>query len=262
MEVQRVQALADAGLSHLPSQYIQPPDLRPVARKDAAATELGGIPILDLDPSGNPLPELRRLCSEWGAFQVVNHGVPIRLLSEMKEVGLRFFGSPMEAKLRYACDTTSAASEGYGSRMLSKKEGVLDWRDYFDHHTLPETRRNTTRWPDFPDNYRDVVVEYSNNMKVLAQRLLKMISESLNLPPSYIEDAIGDVYQNITVSYYSPCPQPELALGLQSHSDMGAITLLIQDDVGGLEVLKDWEWIPTKSSSDAIIVILADQTEV
>ncbi|KAK8946321.1 Flavonol synthase/flavanone 3-hydroxylase [Platanthera zijinensis] len=65
----------------------------------------------------------------------------------------------------------------------------------------------------------------------------------------------------MTINYYSPCPQPELALGLQSHSDMGVISLLIQDDVGGLEVLKDGEWILAKPSSDAIIVILADQTE-
>ncbi|KAK8954058.1 hypothetical protein KSP39_PZI002238 [Platanthera zijinensis] len=89
----------------------------------------------------------------------------------------------------------------------------------------------------------DIIVEYNNNMKVLAQRLLSKIYESLNLPHSYIEDAVGEVYQNITISYYSPCPQPELALGLQSHFDMGVISLLLQDDVGGLEVLKDGEWI-------------------
>ena len=105
-------------------------------------------------------------------------------------------------------------------------------------------------------------MKYSNSMKDLAQRLLRIISGSLNLPPSYIEDAVGEVYQNITISYYSPCPQPDLALGLQSHSDMGAITLLIQDDVGGLEVLKDGMWIPVVPLPYGILVILADQTEV
>ncbi|KAH0453229.1 hypothetical protein IEQ34_017553 [Dendrobium chrysotoxum] len=265
MVVQRVQELAEAGLSFLPSQYIQPPELRPDGHcraEGAAEAESGSIPVLDLDTSLNPIPHLRRFCSEWGAFHVVNHGVPSRVLEKIKEAGLGFFHSPAEAKLRYACDPGSAATEGYGSRMLSKEEGVLDWRDYFDHHTLPESRRDPSRWPDFPENYRDLVLEYSDSMKVLAQRLLSMISESLNLPHSYIQDAVGEVYQNITISYYSPCPQPELALGLQSHSDMGAITLLIQDDVGGLEVLKDGEWVLAKPLSDAIIVILADQTEI
>jgi len=109
---------------------------------------------------------------------------------------------------------------------------------------------------------RDTIAKYSNGMKDLAQKLLCIISENLNLPPSYIQEAVGEVYQNITISYYSPCPQPDLALGLQSHSDMGAITLLIQDDVGGLEVLKDGMWIPVPALRDGILVILADQTEV
>jgi isopenicillin N synthase-like dioxygenase len=113
-----------------------------------------------------------------------------------------------------------------------------------------------------PLSYRDVVTQYSKEMQCLAKRLLSIISRSLNLPPSYIEDAVGDVYQNITVSFYPPCPQPDLALGLQSHSDMGAITLLIQDDVGGLEVLKDDKWVLVQPLTNAIVVILADMTEV
>jgi isopenicillin N synthase-like dioxygenase len=43
---------------------------------------------------------------------------------------------------------------------------------------------------------------------------------------------------------------------------MGAITLLIQEDVGGIEVLKDGMWIPVPALCDGILVILADQTEV
>lgn len=99
-------------------------------------------------------------------------------------------------------------------------------------------------------------------MNALAEKLLSLISGSLGLRSSCIKDSVGEFYQNITVSYYPPCPQPELTLGLQSHSDMGAITLLIQDDVGGLEVLKDGKWVLVNPLCDAILVILADQTEV
>lgn len=106
------------------------------------------------------------------------------------------------------------------------------------------------------------MAEYSDHMKALAQKLLGLISESLGLPSCFIAEAIGEFHQNITVSYYPPCPQPELTLGLQAHSDMGAITLLIQDDVGGLQVLKDNEWVTVRPVSGAILVILSDQTEV
>ncbi|CAA6665728.1 unnamed protein product [Spirodela intermedia] len=147
--------------------------------------------------------------------------------------GAALLRSSQDEKRAYSCDSRSPASEGYGSRMLSKDDSVLDWRDYFDHHTLPLSRRNPSR---------EVVAEYSDAMRELAQKLLRMASESLSLAPSFIEEAIGEVYQNITVSFYPPCPQPELALGLQSHSDMGAITLLIQDDVGGLEIITNGEY--------------------
>lgn len=109
---------------------------------------------------------------------------------------------------------------------------------------------------------RQVVVEYSDQMRLLSSKILALISESLGLPTSSVEDAVGEFYQNITISYYPPCPQPDLTLGLQSHSDMGAVTLLIQDDVGGLQVLKDREWVNVQPVSDAIVVILSDQTEV
>lgn len=106
------------------------------------------------------------------------------------------------------------------------------------------------------------MAEYSDHMKVLAQKILGLISESLGLPSSCIEESVGEFYQNITVSYYPPCPQPELTLGLQSHSDMGAVTLLIQDDVGGLQVFKNGEWITVQPLSHGVLVILGDQTEV
>lgn len=110
--------------------------------------------------------------------------------------------------------------------------------------------------------HREVIAEYSDCMNSLAQKLLGLISESLGLPSSCIKDHVGEFYQNITVCYYPPCPQPDLTLGLQSHSDMGALTLLIQDDVGGLQVFKNGEWITVPPLRDGILVLLADQTEV
>lgn len=108
-----------------------------------------------------------------------------------------------------------------------------------------------------------MVAEYSDQIAALARELLGLISESLGLKTQCLEEAVGEFYQNITISYYPPCPQPELTLGLQAHSDFGAITLLVQDEVGGLEVLKDNEWVPvTPLGCDAIVVLLADQTEV
>lgn len=260
--VMRVQRLAEAGVEHVPRQYIQPLDDRPVKSRHVPL-EHTSIPLIDFSADGESLHnDIRRVCTEWGAFHVINHGVPVQLLRQIRSVGRSFFEEcSMPDKLKYACDPSSAASEGYGSKMLVN-DGVLDWRDYFDHHTLPLSRRNPNLWPEFPPEYRRVVAEYSDKMKELCQKLLGVISESLGLRSSVIEDAVGEFYQNITISYYPPCPQPDLTLGLQSHSDMGTLTLLVQDDVEGLQVLKDGEWVTVQPLSDAIVVLLADQTEV
>lgn len=87
---------------------------------------------------------------------MINHGVPVSLLDEIRKAGCCFFEDLTVAeKLRYGCDSNSTASEGYGSRMLVESDdAVLDWRDYFDHHTFPVSRRDSSRWPLFPSNYR------------------------------------------------------------------------------------------------------------
>ncbi|KAL5739642.1 hypothetical protein ACOSP7_028528 [Xanthoceras sorbifolium] len=262
--VTRVQRIAEAGIGQVPPEYIQPPDQRPNKPMSESPSPPNNIPAVDLSKESESIQdEIGRACREWGAFHVINHGVPLELLRQMRSVGRSFFEEcPMPDKLKYACDSSSAASEGYGSKMLVNDGSVLDWRDYFDHHTLPLSRRNPNRWPESPPNYRRVVAEYSDEMEALAEKLLKYMSESIGLASSCIKDAVGEFYQNITVSFYPPCPQPELTLGLQSHSDMGAITLLIQDDVEGLQVLKDGDWITVQPLADAIVVLLADQTQI
>ncbi|KAJ4977305.1 hypothetical protein NE237_002411 [Protea cynaroides] len=260
-----IQTLVQAGLVEVPSQYIQPPESQPGSCRESSDSS---IPIVDLlhiktKHFGNVHEELSRACGEWGAFQVINHGVPKQLLDCMRSAGLSFFKEfPEDERDKYRCDLNSAASEGYGSKMLMKEDSVLDWRVYFDHHTLPLSRCNPMRWPDSHPHYRETVMEYSDHMKTLALKLLTLISESLGLPSSCIEEAVGEIFQNITVSFYPSCPQPELTLGLQAHSDMGAITLLIQDEVAGLQVLKDGQWLTVQPLSDAIVVLLGDQTEI
>ncbi|GAY32558.1 Fe2OG dioxygenase domain-containing protein [Citrus sinensis] len=269
----RVQNLVQSGVSQVPRQYIQPLESRPnnhshdQNNNHTPQSSNINIPLIDLSNPNDTilLDSIRNACREWGAFHVINHGVPLKLLHDVRHVGRSFFeGCPLTDKLEYACDNASAASEGYGSKLLvANDDTVLDWRDYFDHHTLPLSRRNPSRWPSkLIPNYGKVLCDYSDEMKLLCEKLLGFISESLGLTSSYMKDAVGELYQNITISYYPPCPQPELTLGLQPHSDFGALTLLIQDDVEGLQVLKDGHWVTVQPLSEAIVVILSDQTQI
>ena len=96
----RVQALADAGVPHLPAQYIQPPDLRADTSHRPLAAPLS-VPVVDLSAAATTTDAVRRACAEWGAFHVVNHGVTPGLLDAMRGAGLAFFRAPMAEKLRF-----------------------------------------------------------------------------------------------------------------------------------------------------------------
>jgi hypothetical protein len=64
---------------------------------------------------------------------VVSHGVPGELLDAVREARLAFFRAPMGDRLRFSCDPARGTIvEGYDN-----DDFMLDWCDYFDHHTPP-----------------------------------------------------------------------------------------------------------------------------
>lgn len=157
----RVQSIAQNSRI-VPDQYLQPQEIRPGKNIKYDNGDEPPLPLINLGDGDGDVEvtrvqvDLGRACRDWGAFHVVSHGIPAKLLDEMRRVGRSFFEDlDMEEKLKYSCDPNFPASEGYGSRMLvASKDTVLDWRDYFDHHSLPLSRRNPERWPHFPPNYR------------------------------------------------------------------------------------------------------------
>jgi len=66
----------------------------------------------------------------------------------------------------------------------------------------------------------------------------------------------------ILFHYYPPCPEPEVAIGTTQHSDTGFLTVLLQDDIGGLQVLHDDQWIDVPPTPGAFIVNIGDLMQV
>lgn len=109
---------------------------------------------------------------------------------------------------------------------------------------------------------REVVAEYCKNARSIALRLLEAISESLGLEKQYIDRALGKHGQHMAINYYPPCPQPDLTFGLPGHTDPNAITILLQDEVPGLQVLKDGKWVAVNPIPYTFIVNIGDQIQV
>ena len=101
-------------------------------------------------------------------------------------------------------------------------------------------------------------------MEKLAFKLLGLISLSLGLPENRFNLFFEESTNFIRLNHYPPCPIPHLALGVGRHKDGGALTILAQDDVGGLEVKRktDGEWIRVKPTPDAYIINVGDIIQV
>ncbi|EOY07187.1 2-oxoglutarate and Fe(II)-dependent oxygenase superfamily protein [Theobroma cacao] len=269
--VVRVQSLSDSGIRAIPERYIKPLTDRPGLKTCSKIEEHVDIPVVDLQNLFGKDLALREetlrcissTCRDWGFFQAVNHGVSHELMRRIREVWRRFFSLPLEVKQGYANEPSTY--EGYGSRLGVEKGAILDWSDYFFLHFMPVSSRNQSKWPAQPSSCRELVAEYGAEVVKLCGRLLKAMSTNLGLPEDYLQKAFGgeDIGACLRVNFYPKCPQPDLTLGLSSHSDPGAMTILLPDhDVAGLQVCKNGKWITVKPVPNAFIVNVGDQLQV
>ncbi|KAL8091142.1 hypothetical protein AgCh_040302 [Apium graveolens] len=108
--------------------------------------------------------------------------------------------------------------------------------------------------------------EFATGIEKLAEELLDVLCENLGLEKGYLKKAFygsnGPTF-GTKVSNYPPCPKPDLIKGLRAHTDAGGIILLFQDDqVSGLQLLKDGEWIDVPPMRHSIVINIGDQLEV
>ena len=201
-------------------------------------------------------------CEEWGIFQVVDHGVNPLLIAEMTKLSMEFFSLPPEEKLLY--DMSSGKKGGFSVSSHLQGEAVQDWREIFTFFSYPKHSRDYSRWPDNPKGWRLAVEAYSENLMKLACKLLGILSEAMGLETETLVKECIEMDQKMVVNYYPKCPQPDLTLGLKRHTDPGTITLLLQDQVGGLQATKDngKTWITVKPVEGAFVVNLGDHGHV
>ncbi|XP_020232794.1 probable 2-oxoglutarate-dependent dioxygenase ANS [Cajanus cajan] len=261
--------------------FIQDPQHRP----KLSIIQAEGIPIIDLSPITNHtvsdpssveglVKEIGSACKEWGFFQVTNHGVPLSLRQRIEQASRLFFAQSLEEKKKHSRDESSTT--GYYDTEHTKN--VRDWKEVFDFLakdptfipvTSDEHDDRVTSWtnpsPQYPPNFSDIIQEYIEEVEKLSFKLLELIALSLGLEPKRFEEFfMKDQTSFIRLNHYPPCPYPHLALGVGRHKDGGALTVLAQDEVGGLEVKRkaDQEWVRVKPTPDAYIINVGDIIQV
>ncbi|KAG5040069.1 hypothetical protein JHK82_012208 [Glycine max] len=262
MEVERIQTLSLNQLKELPPQFIRPANERP---ENTKAIEGVIVPLISLSQSHHLLvKEIAEAASEWGFFVITDHGMSQTLIQRLQEVGKEFFALPQEEKEAYANDSSEGKFEGYGTKMTKNLEEKVEWVDYFFHLMAPPSKVNYDMWPKHPSSYREVTQEYNKEMLRVTNKVLELLSEGLGLERKVLKSRLGDeeIELEMKINMYPPCPQPHLALGVEPHTDMSALTILVPNEVPGLQVWKENSWVAVNYLQNALMVHVGDQLEV
>ncbi|KAK6148539.1 hypothetical protein DH2020_019451 [Rehmannia glutinosa] len=198
---------------------------------------------------------ISRACGEYGFFQVVSHGIPLELMSRAMDLCKTFFGLPDEEKLKSRTRAGSPVPAGYGKQpdqSADKNEYLL---------MLPPNNCNNVL-PNNPPGFRAALEDIFTHFSKTGEVIESIINDYLGLPPNFLKEYNNDrSWDWMNVKHYFPATETE-NVGISSHKDGNAITFVFQDEVGGLEVLWNGQWIPIVPSKGTLVVNVGDVIQV
>lgn len=229
------------------------------------------VPVVDIrNPGAVSLADLDRACRDHGFFLLTGHGLD-PLIEETFAAARRFFDTDPEVKNTIRRD--GANPLGYNDRELTKRK--RDHKEVFDFVDPTRGRAaHYNRWPIGVDGFREAMCAHYDAFSDLALRTTELVFAALGMSESGKVQYRGDrTTSNMRLNHYTvgdPVREEErkglndlgdVALG--HHTDLGLLTLLIQDSVGGLQALSlDGTWIDVDPRPGTIVVNLADCMQV
>jgi isopenicillin N synthase-like dioxygenase len=214
-------------------------------------------------------------CGEWGFFYVTNHGVDEGLQRRLEEVSRRFFAQDLATKMDISMERGGRAWRGYfpvGGELTSGKpdvkEGIYFGAELPDDHPLVLDRTPMHGRNLFPSNMpelRDAVLGYMDAVTRLGHALMEGIALSLGLEPSYFADRYtADPLTLFRIFNYPGDPAAagdEPRWGVGEHTDYGLLTILKQDETGGLQVKSQGGWIAAPPIPGAFLCNIGDMLD-
>ncbi|KAL3530146.1 hypothetical protein ACH5RR_009468 [Cinchona calisaya] len=254
-----VKGLSKLGLETIPQNYIQPPEER-LDKNQIVHQE--SIPIIDVSNWDDPkvVFSISEAAAKWGFFQIINHGIPLEVLENVMEAAHKFFELPSEEKRKYLKENSPTPNVQLKTS-FSLAEKVLEWKDFLMHFYFPDDD-SVNLWPSVS---KDQVLEYVKCTKPVIKKLLQVLLKGLNVK-EFDETKESQLMGALIVDlmHYPMCPNPELAAGVGRHADISSITILLQDDVGGLYVrgTKADQWIHVTPVKGALVINIGDMLQI
>ncbi|PIA36436.1 hypothetical protein AQUCO_03400368v1 [Aquilegia coerulea] len=253
-----VKGVVDSGLKKIPKIFVRPLDQLNQKSNELDQTDIQ-IPVIDLQGDHQEVVDrIMSAAQEWGFFQVVNHGVPLSVLDEMIKGVIRFYEQDDEVKKEYYTrDRTKKV--WYNSNFDLYVSKAANWRDTLAINIL---RSDPLNPQELPAVCRDITIEYRKHLILLGDFLFELLSEGFGLKPDHLKQMNCTEHINILSHYYPACPEPELTLGLTEHTDVVFLTILLQNDIGGLQVFHKDCWVDVQPSPGALVVNIGDLLQI
>lgn len=236
------------------------------------------IPTIDISPlfgdSKSGIDEVTKAvadaCRSIGFFYIVNHSVPQALCDKVFSETQALFGLPSGVKESMDIQK-SAHMRGYFSFGADKSDGIHgDIKEGFDLAAdLPLddpyvkaglTFYGPNVWPQSLPDFKAVITEYHNSMLRVGRTLLKAFARGLGVPESFFEEKFRKPMAQLRLLRYPPSSRPgETQIGAGEHTDFGWITMIAQDETGGLEVLnRENQWVGVPPLPSSFVVNIGD----
>jgi isopenicillin N synthase-like dioxygenase len=207
--------------------------------------------------------EMNATLSEIGFIAVTNLGISPTQLQQVFDASKRFFSLPIEVK---QCFAYTSAKENFGFQGLLAEhldpQLPADLKETFTMRDPAKYLRADSRWPS--SEFRDRSLAFYQETLSSAKKVLHVFAAALNQEAHFFEQHFTG--ENISLRFlYYPSSGAEVQsqqLGAGAHTDYGVITLLFQDNVGGLEVKdKHGIWHPIDYIENAILINTGDLME-
>ncbi|GAA4564848.1 isopenicillin N synthase family dioxygenase [Planotetraspora kaengkrachanensis] len=240
------------------------------------------VPTIDLTPWFGGGPADRRTVADRvdaalrdvGFLLVTGHGVPPGLRAGVRAAAKRFFALPEDVKLRYAARVGERGWLPPGVEANGYAEGTPTPPDLKETFAVGADRPTGDPSVDdvwFPANVypaevpdlEPLIVDYLARMRALADELLVICAEALNLEGDFFTSHAGHPSYTMNINRYPPLSQvgePEPGqFRIGPHTDFGTVTVLDrQPGVGGLQVWADGEWVDAPYAEDSFTINIGD----
>ena len=224
------------------------------------------LPVIDIGTERNEdaiAREVRSAALDTGFFYIANHGIPATAVDGAFAALPRFFGLPLEVKERLRRGKGRKGFEGAGIQIIdagSPPDLKESWNVGWDRDP-EDPSPAVNQWPEGLPGFREAIETYYRGVDAVGARLVRLVALSLELPADYFAAAFDPPWTSLRCLCYPP--QPEDAeynqMGAGAHTDIGALTILAQDDCGGLELCNvAGEWLSAQVIPGTFVVNIGD----